>query len=625
MRLQRLWLVAIPLLILIGWWLWVHRPITVRAEPVRRGRIVEVVYATGIVKPAQELLVDAKVSAQVKGILVKEGERVRKGQIIAVMDATDFEMKLREAEKRLRVAEAQLRQLQAGTDPFDIAALQAEQSVALAQWQAALADRQAAQTQWDAAKVRYRQVVEAKQLTEAEVSTAIRQAEEAVRLAEMQVRQAQTALEATKELVAQQIAQAEAVLKAAQAQAALVEEGVREEEKQRAKAALDAAQVAAQEAKRYLERAQKLFADGAIAKADLEAAQTRYELTLAQFRQAEATWQQAQRGARPQEREASEAQVAQAKASLEAAKARRSEIQLREQEMEAAKARLAQAQAQLQLAKANERQIALRQADVETALAQVRQAEAMLRKAKEGERTAKARVDALTVRLAQAKRGARPETLAVARREYEAALQAYQDARRKLDDFVVRAPIDGIITEVVAKVGSYLAAGFGMSTMVKMATGETMFIEAQVDEADIGKVRIGSRAYFKVDAYPERVYEAAVARIDPEADRITKTYRVELRGVQPTEGLKLGMSGDVNITARFVPDALLVPSAAILPDANAFTVWVIDNGRASKRTVQVGTRDADRAQVQSGVRDGDLVIVNPPSGLREGQRVRWQR
>jgi len=78
---QRRFLALLVLPVLFGgWWLWRQRPVPVRAEPVRRGRLVEVIYATGVVKPAQELLVDAKVSAQLKAILVKEGQRVRRGR-----------------------------------------------------------------------------------------------------------------------------------------------------------------------------------------------------------------------------------------------------------------------------------------------------------------------------------------------------------------------------------------------------------------------------------------------------------------------------------------------------------------------------------------------------------------
>ncbi|MFA0773683.1 MAG: hypothetical protein KEFWMYNX_001710 [Candidatus Fervidibacter sp.] len=623
---QRRFLSLLVLPILFGgWWFWRQRPVPVRAEPVRRGRVVEVIYATGVVKPAQELLVDAKVSAQLKAILVKEGQKVRRGQVIALLDASDFEMKVREAEKRWRVAEAQLKQLQSGTDPFDIAALQAELDAVIAQWRAAQSELVAAETQLDTAKARYRQALEALRLTETEVRTAIRQAEENVRIAEAQVQQAKTALEATKEQVAQQIAQAEAALKAAKAQEALVEEGARAEERERSEAAVQSAQSAVEEARRNLERAKKLFAEGAIAKADLEAAQTRYELALAQLRTAQAALQQTLKGARPQEREVARAQVAQAEAALKAAKARQAEIALRQQELQTAQARLTQAQTQLQSARANEGQIALRKAEVEAALAQVQQAEAMVRKAKEAEKMAKARVEGLRAKLAQAKRGARPETLEVARREYEAAKQAYDDALRKLSDFVVRAPVDGVITEVVAKVGSYLAAGFGMSTIVKMATGDRFYVEAQVEEADIGKVRVGQRAFFKVDAYPERVYRAVVARIHPDADRVTKTYRVELREIEPTRGLRLGMSGDVNIEARAISEALLVPATAVVMDTQSPSVWVVDNGRAVKRAVEIGARDSDQVHVRTGLRSGELVIVNPPPNLRDGQRVWVQR
>jgi len=139
-----------------------------------------------------------------------------------------------------------------------------------------------------------------------------------------------------------------------------------------------------------------------------------------------------------------------------------------------------------------------------------------------------------------------------------------------------------------------------MSTIVKMATGDRFYVEAQVDEADIGKVRLGQRAFFKVDAYPERVYRAIVARIHPDADRVTKTYRVELREIEPTSGLRLGMSGDVNIEAKAISEALLVPATAVMMDTQVPMVWVVDNGRAVKRAVEIGARDGDQVHVRTG-------------------------
>jgi RND family efflux transporter MFP subunit len=164
-----------------------------------------------------------------------------------------------------------------------------------------------------------------------------------------------------------------------------------------------------------------------------------------------------------------------------------------------------------------------------------------------------------------------------------------------------------------------------MSTIVKMATGDRFYVEAQVDEADIGKVRLGQRAFFKVDAYPERVYRAVVARIHPDADRVTKTYRVELREIEPTGGLRLGMSGDVNIEAKAISEALLVPATAVVMDTQSPSVWVVEKGKARRRLVSVGARDGQRIHIRTGLREGELVIVNPPTDLRDGQRVWVQR
>ncbi len=102
---------------------------------------------------------------------------------------------------------------------------------------------------------------------------------------------------------------------------------------------------------------------------------------------------------------------------------------------------------------------------------------------------------------------------------------------------------------------------------------------------------------------------------------MTKTYKVELRGIRNPQGLKLGMSGDVNIFGKVADNALLVPATALVTDGNTPAVWVVENGRAYKRFVRTGARDAERVEVKDGIALSAVVIVNPPSSLRNGQQV----
>jgi multidrug efflux pump subunit AcrA (membrane-fusion protein) len=85
------------------------------------------------------------------------------------------------------------------------------------------------------------------------------------------------------------------------------------------------------------------------------------------------------------------------------------------------------------------------------------------------------------------------------------------------------------------------------------------------------------------------------------------------------------MSGDVNIEAKAIAEALLVPATAVVMDTQSPSIWVVEKGKARRRLVIVGARDEQRIHIRTGLREGELVIVNPPTDLRNGQRVWVQR
>lgn len=201
-----------------------------------------------------------------------------------------------------------------------------------------------------------------------------------------------------------------------------------------------------------------------------------------------------------------------------------------------------------------------------------------------------------------------------ARSDHIQALSAVAGARQQLTDYVLTAPLDGTVLRQDGEVGETVAAGHILFWVGKQTP---LRIVAEVDEEDIPTVRIGQRALLTADAFGTRVFEGAVKEITPKGDPVNKTYRVRI-AVPDNTPLRIGMTTEVNIVVHKVERALLIPFTALRKGV----VFVVENGRARRRPVIPGIVGERSAQIKDGLALGEIVVVAPPPGLKDGDRVR---
>jgi len=145
----------------------------------------------------------------------------------------------------------------------------------------------------------------------------------------------------------------------------------------------------------------------------------------------------------------------------------------------------------------------------------------------------------------------------------QASLAAIETDIRKA---VIRSPINGIVLDRQIDPGQTVAASFQTPTLFTLAEDLTkMKLIIDVDEADIGVVRTGQTAHFRVDAYPDRVFESAVkeVRSTPKTSNGVVTYQTVLTVDNSERLLQPGMTATAEITVTQVPDAVLLPNAAL--------------------------------------------------------------
>lgn len=202
------------------------------------------------------------------------------------------------------------------------------------------------------------------------------------------------------------------------------------------------------------------------------------------------------------------------------------------------------------------------------------------------------------------------------------------------------SPVDGIVISRNVDVGQTVAASLQAPTLFTIAQDLTeMQVDTSVDEADIGKVRVGQEAEFTVDAYPESPFPGTVHDIynQPIIVQNVVTYDAIIRVKNPDFKLKPGMTANVTIKVGQTDDAVKLPNAALryrpdkvspLPSktekANEATVWVLKNGKEVPVQVTPGLSDGSFTEVVAGnLSPGDEVITekirkdsSPQGGVR---------
>jgi len=214
------------------------------------------------------------------------------------------------------------------------------------------------------------------------------------------------------------------------------------------------------------------------------------------------------------------------------------------------------------------------------------------------------------------------------RTQVEERTAAIELLKTKQARTAVRAPVGGVVTRKLAEEGGLVGpapeALAGREVPIA-EIGEWPFeFHAEVDQADIAKVRAGRTATVSFDAVPERGFAATTAAIGlvPTPDATGRVrYRVRLTFGRPSTGLKLGMTGTVHFILAAKPQALTVPASVILQQGEAEFIFVLEGHTARRRQIKTGLRGEEVVEVIAGLTAGEQVIDQGRTKLRDGQGV----
>ncbi|GAA2639287.1 efflux RND transporter periplasmic adaptor subunit [Paractinoplanes durhamensis] len=196
------------------------------------------------------------------------------------------------------------------------------------------------------------------------------------------------------------------------------------------------------------------------------------------------------------------------------------------------------------------------------------------------------------------------DAIYTAQQRVNAAESALAEAKEALAGAAITAPIAGTIMSVSGQVGSQVNSG---STFITLADTYAMQVSASFPEADAGAVATGQAAAVTLADRVGEEFAAKVAQVDPVGtdDGTLVTYGVLLSFTKQPADLLVGQSASVEVTTGSVASTLRVPSTAV---HDVGTVLVSNDGRTTKRDVQVGLRGGQYTQILSGLTENELVV-----------------
>src|SRR5215813_6183293 len=212
--------------------------------------------------------------------------------------------------------------------------------------------------------------------------------------------------------------------------------------------------------------------------------------------------------------------------------------------------------------------------------------------------------------------------VAEARAQVAQAKAAAERAAEDVANATIRAPIRATVlsrdVEIGSPVSSNLNLGANATLVMTLGDIDQVFVRGKVDEADIGRVRLGQTARIRVETFKDRVFNGRVTQISPmgvEKDNVTN-FEVRVSIDNPGKELKANMTANAEIVLEEHPDALILPEAAVTYDAqkNAFVDVAAPGTKTGRKKVpvKVGVSNGTRIQIVDGLKAGDKVVL--PSG-----------
>jgi len=208
-----------------------------------------------------------------------------------------------------------------------------------------------------------------------------------------------------------------------------------------------------------------------------------------------------------------------------------------------------------------------------------------------------------------------------AQKDFTLAQSTVETAQIEMSRTVIHSPISGIITKRFTNVGEQVD-GTASQPIVEVANFDPIEMLATLQAGFLRYVKEGATAEVRTDAYPGTTFIGTVISILPSIEATTNMATLRVRIPNTDHRLRGGMFGTASIVADVHPNALYVPASSITSSNNQNTIFVVrTNSTVEARRVEIGWRDANKVEILSNVKKGELVVTTGSYGLSDNMHV----
>jgi RND family efflux transporter MFP subunit len=205
-----------------------------------------------------------------------------------------------------------------------------------------------------------------------------------------------------------------------------------------------------------------------------------------------------------------------------------------------------------------------------------------------------------------------------AKYEYQAQKSEYELARLKIRNSKIRAPISGVISDRLIKVGNMINTD---QEVFEVTDFDPILAVLKVPEHEMSKIQKGQQALLQVDAIKNETFEGKVLRVSPTVDPQTGTFEVTVSIRDESRQLRPGMFGRVRIVYDTHQNALMIPKNAVIEEDGMSSVYVIKNSMAYRQNINTGYSNGDNIEVLEGLAPSDTVVTIGQNSLQDSALV----
>jgi len=534
------------------------------------------------IEPYQDVNVSSKTGGIIKKVNIEIGQYVEKGQSLIEFEQDDIKIQVQQAEAALQIARANHEKLIKGATAEQVkiaetAVKQASSALEIAKANYKMMKDGASQEDRDSIKAQYQQAI-----------SSYEGAKNNLDLLESSY--------TDRTMQKQQLIGADTQLKSAEKQVEVASQRL-----EQARIGLQQAKNGLEQANNEYERIEYLYQEKVVTK-------QQYEMVENQYQNAQSAVENAKSAV-----ESARIAKEQADVSYQGAKENyllsedtfNNPTQL-EQQLAAARTQLEVAEANKLMAKANLDKVekGAREEELITAQANVEQAESALVRAE--------------TQLVQVTNAATEEDRKISEANIKQAEAALKRARKALSDTIIKSPITGLVSQLNFDAGEMAGPGTPLVNLVDL---DKVYIKAELTADILANIERGDNAKARILAYQNKYISGNIEYISPVADQRSQAFIIKVLAKNPDNKVKGGMFADLYLTTNIIEDALVIPIEAVIDLENNPHIYIINNGKAVRKSIEVGIANDVEVAVLEGITQKDQVIVRGQNSISDGSTV----